>query len=367
MTEYRHQERLSVRLPDGRSYPIVLGGGLLDTDALLDPFVGSQVLLVSNPVVAEHYLDRVRERLSVDRMVDVVLIGDGERFKTLDTYASILDTLIAKRHSRATTVVALGGGVVGDVAGFAAATYQRGVGLVQIPTTLLAQVDSSVGGKTAVNHATGKNLIGAFYQPRAVIADVDVLATLPEREFRAGLAEVVKYGVIADALFFSWLERSMDALLRRESAPLIEAVRRSCEIKADVVADDEREQGRRAILNFGHTFGHAIEAQTGYSAYLHGEAVAIGMAIAASLSERLGRMPRTEVERLLDLLRRAGLPVAPAGIDAQAVLTTMGMDKKALDGRIRLVLCDGLGSVSVTADTPSGMIVDAIRDAGGAA
>ena len=351
-----------MRLGDGRSYPIVLGSGLLDTAGLLEPFVGSQVLLVSNAVVAEHYLDRVRARLPADRAVDVVLIGDGERFKTLDTYASILDSLIAKRHSRATTIVALGGGVVGDVAGFAAATYQRGVGLVQIPTTLLAQVDSSVGGKTAVNHATGKNLIGAFYQPRAVIADVDVLATLPEREYRAGLAEVVKYGVIADAHFFAWLERSMDALLRREAASLIEAVRRSCEIKADVVAGDEREQGRRAILNFGHTFGHAIEAQTGYAAYLHGEAVAIGMAIAASLSARLGSMPRTEVDRLHDLLRRAGLPVAPAGLDAHAVLTTMGMDKKALDGRIRLVLCDGLGSVSVTADTPTAMIVDAIRD-----
>ena len=363
MTEDRHPERLTVRLPDGRAYPIVLGSGLLDTDGLLDPFVGSQVLLVSNAAVAEHYLDRVRGRLPADCAVDVVLIGDGEQFKTLETYASILDALIAKRHSRATTVVALGGGVVGDVAGFAAATYQRGVGLVQIPTTLLAQVDSSVGGKTAVNHATGKNLIGAFYQPRAVIADVDVFATLPEREFRAGLAEVVKYGVIADADFFSWLERAMDALVRRESVALIEAVRRSCEIKADVVAGDEREQGRRAILNFGHTFGHAIEAQTGYATYLHGEAVAIGMAIAASLSARLGRIPQAEVERLHDLLRRAGLPLAPSGIDARAVLTTMGMDKKALDGRIRLVLCDGLGNVSVTADTPTEMIVDAIRGA----
>lgn len=357
------EERLAVHLADGRSYPIILGSGLLDTDGLLDPFVGSQVLVVSNAAVAEHYLDRVRQRLSADRVVDVVLIGDGEPFKTLDTYASILDELIAKRHSRATTVVALGGGVVGDVAGFAAATYQRGVGLVQIPTTLLAQVDSSVGGKTAVNHATGKNLIGAFYQPRAVIADVDVLATLPEREYRAGLAEVVKYGVIADAGFFAWLEGSMDALLRREPVPLIEAVRRSCEIKADVVAGDEREQGRRAILNFGHTFGHAIEAETGYDTYLHGEAVAIGMVIAASLSARLGSMPHTEVGRLHDLLRRAGLPIAPSGVDAHAVLTTMGMDKKALDGRIRLVLCDGLGSVSVTPDTPAGVIVDAIRDA----
>lgn len=363
MTEARLRERLAVRLGDGRSYPIVLGSGLLDTAGLLDPFVGSQVLVVSNAAVAEHYLESVRASLSADRVVDVALIGDGERFKTLDTYASILDELVAKRHSRATTVVALGGGVVGDVAGFAAATYQRGVGLVQIPTTLLAQVDSSVGGKTAVNHATGKNLIGAFYQPRAVVADVDVLATLPDREFRAGLAEVVKYGVIADARFFAWLERSMDALLRREAAPLIEAVRRSCEIKAEVVALDEREEGRRAILNFGHTFGHAIEAETGYDTYLHGEAVAIGMTMAASLSARLGRMPAADVQRLRDLLVGAGLPTAPSGVDARAVLTTMGMDKKALDGRIRLVLCDGLGSVSVTGDTPTPLILDAIHTA----
>ena len=362
MTKDRHEERVTVRLPDGRSYPIVLGSGLLGTDGLLEPLVGSQVLLVSNAAVAEHYLDRVRARLPADCAVDVVLIGDGEQFKTLDTYASILDTMIAKRHSRATTVVALGGGVVGDVAGFAAATYQRGVGLVQIPTTLLAQVDSSVGGKTAVNHATGKNLIGAFYQPRGVIADVDVLTTLPAREYRAGLAEVVKYGVIADAGFFAWLERSMEALLRREPDALIRAVRRSCEIKADVVAKDEREQGRRAILNFGHTFGHAIEAQTGYTTYLHGEAVAIGMAMAARLSADLGRIREADVDRLGLLLRSAGLPTEAVGIEAAATLATMGMDKKAVDGRIRLVLCDRIGSVSVTADTPDEMIAKVIAD-----
>ena len=351
---------LTVALGDGRSYPIVLGSGLLGTDGLLAPYVGSQVLLVSNATVAEHYLDKVRNGLRAER-VDVVLIGDGERFKTLDTYATILDALVAKRHSRATTVVALGGGVVGDIAGFAAATYQRGVGLVQIPTTLLALVDSSVGGKTAVNHRAGKNLIGAFYQPRAVIADVDVLATLPERELRAGLAEVVKYGVIADADFFAWLEQSMDDLLARAPAALTHAVRRSCEIKADVVASDEREQGRRAILNFGHTFGHAIEALTGYTEYLHGEAVAVGMTMAANLSADLGRIPSSDAERLRDLLKRAGLPTTAPGIDAAAALEAMGMDKKAIDGRIRLVLCDRLGEVSVTADTPPEKIVGAIQ------
>ena len=355
-------DELTVRLPDGRAYPILLGSGLLGTPGLLDEFLGAQVLVVSNPTVADRYLDPVRSGLRANH-VDVVLIGDGEQFKTLETYATILDALIAKRHSRATTVVALGGGVVGDVAGFAAATYQRGVGLVQIPTTLLAQVDSSVGGKTAVNHATGKNLIGAFYQPRAVVADVDVLASLPQREFRAGLAEVVKYGVIADADFFAWLERSMDALVRREPEALIRAVRRSCEIKAEVVAGDEREQGRRAILNFGHTFGHAIEALTGYTEYLHGEAVAIGMAMAANLSADLGRIPASDAQRLRELLSHAGLPITAPGTDAAAALEAMGMDKKAIDGRIRLVLCDRLGDVSVTADTPPEMILNAIREA----
>ena len=260
MSDLNTRQPVMVMLPDGRSYPIVLGSGLLGSEGSLDPFVGAQVLLVSNAIVAELYLDKVRRGLNADR-VDVVLIGDGERFKTLDTYATILDVLVGKRHNRTTTVVALGGGVVGDVAGFAAATYQRGVGLVQIPTTLLAQVDSSVGGKTAVNHSAGKNLIGAFYQPRAVLADVDVLASLPDREFRAGLAEVIKYGVIADEAFFCWLEDSIADLLRREPAALVHAVRRSCEIKAEIVADDEREQGRRAILNFGHTFVDVAEVE----------------------------------------------------------------------------------------------------------
>lgn len=362
MAEALATQRLAVQLPDGRGYPIVLGSGLLGADGLLAPFVGTQVLVVSNATVADRYLDAVRAGLPAER-VDVVLIGDGEQYKTLGTYATILDTLVERRHNRTTTVVALGGGVVGDVAGFAAATYQRGVGLVQIPTTLLAQVDSSVGGKTAVNHAAGKNLIGAFYQPRAVIADVDVLTTLPEREYRAGLAEVVKYGVIADADFFCWLEGSMDALLRREPAALTRAVRRSCEIKAEVVASDEREQGRRATLNFGHTFGHAIEAETGYTAYLHGEAVSIGMVIAAGLSGALGRIGAADAERLRRLLERAGLPIEVAGVDPSAMLRTMGMDKKAVDGRIRLVLCDRLGSVSVSADTPAGMILAAIAEA----
>lgn len=352
-------QQVEVALPDGRAYPILLGDGLLGSPALLEPFAGTQALVVTNAAVAGRHLGKLRASLSATEQVDVVEIGDGESHKTLDTYAAILDALIAKRHNRTTTVVALGGGVVGDVAGFAAATYQRGVGLIQIPTTLLALVDSSVGGKTAVNHATGKNLIGAFHQPRAVIADVGLLATLPEREFRAGLAEVIKYGVIADAVFFAWLESHIQNLLKRNPTQLVHAVRRSCEIKAEVVADDEREQGRRAILNFGHTFGHAIEAVTGYDQVLHGEAVAAGMVMAMDLSHRLGRSTTNDADRVRRLVERAGLPTSMAA-DPHAMLNAMSMDKKVVDGRIRLVVCDGIGQVAVTGDVTPETIRTAI-------
>ena len=346
-------DRIDVSLPGERGYPILLGNGLLGSPHLLEPYAGTQALVVSNGAVADRYLDKVRRSLASVDQVDVVEIGDGETFKTLDTYAAVLDALVEHRHNRSTTVVALGGGVVGDVAGFAAATYQRGVGLVQIPTTLLALVDSSVGGKTAVNHRAGKNLIGAFHQPRAVVADVAVLASLPEREFRAGLAEVIKYGVIADAAFFGWLESHIDDLLDRAPASLIHAIRRSCEIKADVVADDEREQDRRMILNFGHTFGHAIEASTGYERYLHGEAVALGMVMAMNLSVRLGRTADRDAVRVRRLIERAGLDVdASDDVDEEALLDAMGMDKKVIDGQLRFVVCDGIGRVSVTGDVP---------------
>ena len=345
-------DRIDVSLPGERSYPILLGDGLLGTPDLLEPYLGNQALVVTNAAVAGLYLPQLRRSLvSVDH-VDIVEIGDGETFKTLDTYAAILDALIDGRHNRSTTVVALGGGVVGDVAGFAAATYQRGVGLVQIPTTLLALVDSSVGGKTAVNHPAGKNLIGAFYQPRAVIADVGLVATLPEREFRAGLAEVIKYGIIADATFFGWLESHMDDLLNRDPASLVHAIRRSCEIKARVVADDEREQGRRVILNFGHTFGHAIEAVTAYERFLHGEAVATGMVMAMDLSARLGRSNDQDVKRVRRLIERSGLCAEALDIDAEAMLDAMDMDKKVMNGRLRLIVCDGIGAVSVVSDVP---------------
>ena len=352
-------EKIEVSLPGERSYPILLGNGLLGGPDLLDPYTGTQALIVSNAAVASLYLDKVRRSLVGVDKVDVVEIGDGETFKTLDTYAAILDTLVEHRHHRSTTVIALGGGVVGDVAGFAAATYQRGVGLVQIPTTLLALVDSSVGGKTAVNHPAGKNLIGAFYQPRAVVADVGVLETLPDREYRAGLAEVIKYGVIADAAFFDWLESHIDDLMGRDPACLVQAVRRSCEIKADVVADDEREQGRRMILNFGHTFGHAIEGVTNYERYLHGEAVAIGMVMAMDLSVRLGRSDARQAERVHGLIERSGLD-SMTEVDDEKVFDAMGMDKKVTDGRLRLIVCDGIGHVSVTSDVPEQAIRRAI-------
>ena len=353
------EEQLDVRLADGRVYPILFGSGILGNRGLLAPHTGKQVLVVTNAPVAKLYLDALRRSLAATQ-VDVFAVGDGERFKTLATYERIMDTLVTKRHSRATTVVALGGGVVGDIAGFVAATYQRGVDLVQIPTTLLAQVDSSVGGKTAVNHPAGKNLIGAFHQPRAVIADVATLDTLPKRELAAGLAEVVKYGVIADAAFFAWLEEHMGKLTGRDPDALRQAVRRCCEIKAEVVADDEREQGRRAILNFGHTFGHAIETLTGYQRHLHGEAVAIGMAMAMELSARLGLATDAEGERVRTLLTRAGLPLTAAEVSPDAMLEAMTLDKKAKDGRIRFVVCDGIGQVSITADAPREAILAAM-------
>ena len=351
--------RVDVPLPGGRAYPILLGEGLLGAADLLAPYIGSQVLVVSNTAVARLYLDKLRPSLD-NAQVDCLSIGDGERFKTLKTYAAILDRLAEKRHHRTTTVVALGGGVVGDVAGFAAATYQRGVGLVQVPTTLLALVDSSVGGKTAVNHPAGKNLIGAFHQPRAVVADVATLNTLPAREYQAGLAEVVKYGVIADDEFFVWLEDHIDELLERDAAALLHVVRRCCEIKAAVVAEDEHEQDRRAILNFGHTFGHAIEALTGFH-YLHGEAVAIGMGMAMALSARLGRADEHAATRVRRLLAACELPLQAAGVEPEALLAAMAMDKKALNGQMRLIVCDALGDVSITAQVPRAEVLAAIR------
>ena len=359
MSEASGISRVDVPLDGGRSYPILIGDGLIGQSGLLEEFLGPRALIVTNAAVAKLLLPKLRRSLGA-APADVVQIGDGERFKTLATFSEVIDQLIAQGHNRDTTVVALGGGVVGDVAGFAAATYQRGVDLVQVPTTLLAQVDSAVGGKTAVNHPGGKNLIGAFHQPRAVVADVAVLRTLPPREFAAGLAEVVKYGVIADADFFAWLEDNAAALLAQAPSALRHAVCRACQIKAEVVAGDERETGRRAILNFGHTFGHALEAATGYQRFLHGEAVAIGMTMAMALSVHLGRADPGEAARVGQLLTALGLPTLAEGLEAAPLRRTMGMDKKVRAGQLRFIVCDGLGTCSVAAEAPESAVEKAI-------
>ncbi len=336
-----------------RSYPILIGAGLLarHDGALAAHIVARDVLIVSNTVVSALHARALRAALPGRRIVEVVL-PDGETHKTLANVARILDVLVANRFGRDACVVALGGGVVGDMAGFAAACYQRGIAFVQVPTTLLAQVDSSVGGKTGVNHAGGKNLIGAFHQPVAVIADTETLDTLPDRELRAGLAEVLKYGLICDRAFFAWLEAHIDALLARDAVALAHAIRRSCELKAQIVARDEFEHGERAWLNFGHTFGHAIESATGYSGWLHGEAVGAGMLVAADMSRACGLLTRTDVERIGSLLGRTGLPLDVRSIPGAAALELMRMDKKVQAGRIRLVLLKNIGEACVTADYP---------------
>lgn len=341
---------LTVDLGD-RSYPIYIGENLLTDPQLLHPFIpGRQVCVVTNQTVAPLYLSRLKSLLT-DYTVDTVVLPDGESYKTLETVNQIFDGLLAARHNRTTTLIALGGGVVGDMTGFAAACYQRGVGFVQIPTTLLAMVDSSVGGKTGVNHPMGKNMIGAFYQPRCVLADTTLLRSLPPRELSAGIAEVIKYGLISDYPFFEWLEANIEALVAGELSALAYAVERSCENKAAVVAQDEHEGGIRAILNLGHTFGHAIETAQGYGNWLHGEAVAAGMVMAADLSWRRGAISVEELERIKTLLVRANLPIkAPAEMTPEQFMQLMGVDKKVLDGRLRLVLLAQMGNAVVTSD-----------------
>ncbi len=335
-----------------RSYPIYIGRDILSDPSLLSRHIrGRQVALVSNDTVAPLYGDAVRAALGDRDLVTDIVLPDGEQYKTLDTLNHIFDRLLACGHNRSTTLVALGGGVVGDVCGFAAACYQRGVDFVQVPTTLLAQVDSSVGGKTAVNHPLGKNMIGAFYQPQAVLIDTATLHSLPAREFAAGLAEVVKYGLICDAPFYDWLQDNMPRLLAREEAALAEAIERSCASKATVVAADEREGGIRAILNLGHTFGHAIETAQGYGTWLHGEAVAAGTVLALRLSARRGAISEADVEGFITLLQSMKLPVVPPeDMDAEQFLTLMARDKKVLDGRLRLVLLSAIGQAEVVDD-----------------
>lgn len=345
-----------------RSYPIYIGGGLLTRADLLRAHLrGRQLLIVSNATVAPLYLSMLKAGLS-DREVAELILPDGEQYKTLATLNEIFDALLTQQFDRGCTLVALGGGVVGDITGLAAACYQRGVDYIQVPTTLLAQVDSSVGGKTAVNHPRGKNMIGAFHQPRCVLADTATLNTLPDRELSAGVAEVIKYGVIADGKFFDWLEQQLDALLARQPAVLADAIARSCRCKADIVAADEREGGVRALLNLGHTFGHAIETGLGYGVWLHGEAVAAGMVLAAALSARLGWLTAPDVERITDLLRRARLPVvAPAKLAADDFLRLMAVDKKVRNGRLRLVLLKAIGRAVIADDIDPALIASVLE------
>ena len=349
-----------------RSYPIHIGAGLISDSALLERSVtAEQVLIVTNETVAPLYLERLQHGLRA-RKTDTLVLPDGEQYKTLDTFSRIVDRLIELRFHRDACIVALGGGVVGDVAGFAAASYQRGIAFVQVPTTLLAQVDSSVGGKTAVNHPSAKNMIGAFHQPISVLVDTDTLGTLPGRELAAGIAEVVKYGLILDPELFGWLETNIERLTALDSGPLAHAVRRSCEIKAAVVAEDEREQGKRALLNLGHTFGHALETLGGYGNWLHGEAVAIGTVLAARTSQRLGWLSAEDSRRIETLFSRAGLPVRADGVNPDAMLEAMTLDKKAGRHGLRLVLLRAIGEAVVTAAPERDVLREVLRGDAGA-
>ena len=336
-----------------RSYPVHIGAVLLTGIGHLLPNTRSgRAIIVTNQVVAAHHLDPLQKGLELaDIHHDVIVVPDGEAHKDWATLYDVHTRLLELKAERSTMLIALGGGVIGDLAGFAAATYQRGMPLVQIPTTLLAQVDSSVGGKTAVNHPLGKNMIGAFYQPSAVIIDSATLSTLPDREYASGLAEVVKYGAIRSPELFAWLESNVLPLLSRDEATLAQAIHESCRIKAEIVAADERETGERALLNFGHTFGHAIEVGTGYGAWLHGEAVAAGMVLAAELSVRVTGMPAAENRRLKQLLSRFGLPVRPPSLGDDRYLELMARDKKVEAGKLRLVLLEALGRATIHSDT----------------
>jgi 3-dehydroquinate synthase len=341
---------LQVELGD-RSYPIEIGQSLLDDFSVVAKYISSKrVAVVTNTVVAPLYLDRLRQSLeTAGKQVITIVLPDGEQEKTWESLMKVFDVLLAEKCDRQTTLLALGGGVIGDLTGYAAASYMRGVPFIQVPTTLLAQVDSSVGGKTGINHPLGKNMIGAFYQPQCVIADTSTLNTLPPRELAAGLAEVIKHGAITNTGFFDWIESNIEKLLNKDPAALAYAIQRSCEIKAEVVRQDEREGGLRAILNFGHTFGHAIEAGLGYGEWLHGEAVGCGMVMAADLSCRMGFLDQASTNRIKALVKAAGLPVVAPDLGIQRWIELMQVDKKSAGGEIKFVLLKPLGMPVITA------------------
>jgi 3-dehydroquinate synthase len=357
-------EKITVSLGE-RSYPITIAAGLFNDPASFWPLkAGDNVMLVTNQTLAPLYLEKLSTLLTAAGVkVDQVILPDGEQYKTLAVMDQVFTALLQKPHGRDTTLIALGGGVIGDLTGFAAASYQRGVRFIQVPTTLLSQVDSSVGGKTAVNHPLGKNMIGAFYQPASVVIDTDCLHSLPPRELASGLAEVIKYGIILDGEFFTWLERNLDLLLTLDTQAMAYCIRRCCELKAEVVAADERENGQRALLNLGHTYGHAIEAHMGYGNWLHGEAIAAGMVMAARTAERLGQFKTDDVDRVIALLQRAGLPVhGPEEMKAEDYLPHMMRDKKVLAGELRLVLPLSIGRSEVRSGVTHDRVLAAIND-----
>ncbi len=356
--------KLNVALGE-RSYPIFIDSNLLSDESKFRPYIDAgQVLVVTNETVNSLFGDSLMSTLGFVEKLHKVVLPDGEQYKNLETLNNVFDSLLSNGHNRKTTLVALGGGVIGDMTGFAAACYQRGVSFIQVPTTLLSQVDSSVGGKTGVNHPLGKNMIGAFHQPNCVVIDTDVLNGLPQNELAAGLAEAIKYGLIADYDFFVWLEKNMDALVAKNLEALEYAIERSCQIKADVVAKDEKEGGLRAILNLGHTFGHAIEADQGYGNWLHGEAVGAGMVMACDLSTRLGWIDKEIYDRAVELIRRAGLPIAPPeNMSPETFLKYMSVDKKVLDGTLRLVLLKSCGEAVVTSDFSMDLLDETLKGA----
>lgn len=357
-------EKVTVTLGE-RSYPITIEAGLfICADAFSPLKAGDKALIVTNEVVAPLYLAKVKESLEKRGVaVDDLILPDGEQYKTLSIMDRVFTRLLENNHGRDTTLIALGGGVIGDLTGFAAASYQRGVRFIQVPTTLLSQVDSSVGGKTAVNHPLGKNMIGAFYQPASVIVDLNCLKTLPARELSSGLAEVIKYGIILDADLFEWLEAHIDELMALDEKAMGYCIRRCCEIKAQVVAEDERESGARALLNLGHTFGHAIETEMGYGNWLHGEAVAAGTVMAAYAASSLGMFPREDIDRIKRLLARANLPTkGPKEMTAEAYIPHMLRDKKTLAGKLRLVLPTAIGKSEVVGGIAHDVVLSAILD-----